>query len=87
MIGRNGDGVNGRQTPTQSGRRTIERIQSRARLRTRFPNFRSMPADALPLFRPDVLRPHIAAFPLADAAPAWQSAMGRWAVWIRDRSR
>lgn len=38
-----------------------------------------MPVDVLPLFRPDVLAPRVAAFALPSAADALQSRLRRWA--------
>ncbi len=38
-----------------------------------------MPVDVLPLFRPDVLAPRVAAFALLPAADALQSRLRRWA--------
>lgn len=38
-----------------------------------------MPVDVLPLFRPDVLAPRVAAFALPPAADAFQARLGRWA--------
>lgn len=38
-----------------------------------------MPVEAKPLFRPDVLRPRLAAFQLPDRAPEMREVLGRWA--------
>ena len=38
-----------------------------------------MPADAKPLFRPDVLGPKVAAFPLPASATARRPKLGQWA--------
>lgn len=38
-----------------------------------------MPVEAKPLFRPDVLRPHLTSFQLPGNASAMQETFGRWA--------
>jgi hypothetical protein len=38
-----------------------------------------VPVEAKPLFRPDVLRPHLAGFHLPGDVPAIQETLGRWA--------
>ncbi len=39
-----------------------------------------MPVEALPLFRPDTLRPHVQSFTLpAAAASQWREMLQRWA--------
>ncbi len=37
-----------------------------------------MPVEAKPLFRPDVLRPYLAAFPLPERVQAHRPALARW---------
>ena len=39
-----------------------------------------MPVEAKPLFRPDVLRPQLAAFPLPARVAEMREVLGRWAV-------
>ena len=38
-----------------------------------------MPVEAKPLFRPDVLRPYLAAFILPERVQAHRAALARWA--------
>ena len=38
-----------------------------------------MPVEAKPLFRPDVLRPHLTAFTLPERVQAHRPALARWA--------
>ncbi len=44
-----------------------------------------MPVEAKPLFRPDVLRPHLQAFKLPENLDAIRETFGRWAKLLASR--